>query len=248
MTTADRTLTALVLALVFSAPLVRPAWRAMDPRAANLLRACESLRAREQVDPWGEPWIYTPLDLGGLLAPSTKVEPTMFEVGSAGPDRSVGTADDLPKIWHANGTPRTGFVVTVETYWPYPGMDAPTGSYRSSPSVPVALALMLLLTRWMSGATRPRASLAGRATVACALAVVPTGTTLIVFAVTGVLMPGLSAQPVGLLSPAVGVIGSVYLLLAAAIFAHRELHHLQKIEAAERSSATGDVPDRDRVR
>lgn len=112
MTTADRTLTALVLGLLLSAPLVRPAWRAIDPGPADFLRACASLRAREPMDPWGSPWVRTPWNPGlgpPFVAPNPRPVPTIFEAGSAGPDRSVGTADDMPMIWWENRDQQGGF-------------------------------------------------------------------------------------------------------------------------------------------
>lgn len=222
MTTADRTLAALVLALVVAAPFVRPVWHAVDPRPSELLRAHLSIKAREAVDPWGQPWIRTLLGRGDPY--------DLFEVGSAGPDTRVGTPDDIPICVEGRSEDGQYRIVGVGPSSP---TARPAWSYRSSPAVPVAIALILLLTRWISGRSELLPDLASRAIVACTLASLPTVLVWLVLGFNGAEL--IESRPfAGLISPGAAEIGSIYLLFAAAIFGHRDLHHLQKIEAQER--------------
>lgn len=217
MTAADRTLAGLVVALVVSAPLVRPVWRAIDPGPADFLRACESLRAGFDVDPWGTPWLNHRID-----------DPSL--VRSAGPDQRKGTADDLVlNVTEAHDQPA---VASLFAGRPKTPVEARAWSYRFSPGVPVALALILLATRWTfggpsPGGVPPGTSLAVRVVQASGLAIVPTIVTHQVLRVHGAWDLLFAALPVGVLSPALAARGSVYLLFVFAIFAHREFHHSQ---------------------
>lgn len=114
MTAADRTLAALVRGLIVAAPFVRPVWQKLDPRHSDLLRAHQSIRAREPEDPWGQPWIRT------LWATGTPSD--LYKAGSAGPDTRVGTPDDIEiciEVLNADGEYRiVGVGPRSPTAWP----------------------------------------------------------------------------------------------------------------------------------
>lgn len=232
-TNADRTLAGLVFALLITAPFVRPVWRAIDPRAETLLRAHLSIQARETVDPWGQPWVRT------LWASGDPID--LYTVESAGPDMTVGTQDDIPLC--VEGRREDGhFSIVGVGPWSHRSPTAwPVWSYRSSPAVPVFIAMILLLTRWVSGLVVPPSKLTERVIVAFALALPTTGSAVLLLGFSGAWRLIEAGPFVGVVSPAAAAMGSIYVMFTAAIFAHREFHHMQKTDDAGARAPTTDA-------
>lgn len=227
MTVADRLLAALLLALVFVSLAVRPVWQVIDPGPSDMLRAHMGFQREDPVDPWGQPWIRT--RWARVVYDSNMTE--LFEVASAGPDARVGTPDDIPLGVEGRTKEGENSILGVG---PRPISKWIARSYCSSPAVPLATALILLLVRWVSGnVVLSGASLLGRSLMACGLALPATCFVVLVLSMNGAWELIEVQQFRGLVSPTAAAIGSIFLVLSMGAFAHRELHNAQKLEAAK---------------
>jgi hypothetical protein len=212
VSTPDRALAALVVALVAAAALLQPVWRAIDPRPAQALETRASFAAGAATDPWGTPWerLRAPiLPQDGLLA-----------VCSAGPNRisEGGNGDDL---WAGLARERDGA--------PADGLFDPRAeqhlrAYERGPLVPLALATALLLTRLLSGLWPPTGRSRGaRLGASAGLALLPFAKTFLAAQGLGVFADLTAAAGAVVLPPALAAGATLYALTFALVHAHREL-------------------------
>lgn len=224
---ADAALAALLVLLVLAAGLWRPVYRWVDPATTGPFDARAAFLAGEEVDPWGQPWVRavpSPITITGATA-----------VGSMGPDRASGTADDA----------LVGFARDEGARFdPWPG--GPRHPYDAGPLALLRLMTGLMLARFLSHHLKRRPPLRQRLATAAGVAGVVWLSAWL--ALAGAKLPSaLEAGLPFLLVPTwLALHVGVYALAFALVFAYRELGDAPpiEVEAGPRSAAPtgGDPP------
>lgn len=217
MVLADRLLGGVVVLLLGVAAIARPVWRDLDPGPARMEAAGAAWLAGEPLDPWGQPWYVAVRSEFGDRDP-TVAATARQTFASAGPD---GVQAPWRAVLGPAGPPGDDFVVgsLYQDGRRAPRAPAEVRRYQRTPWLVAGLAGVLLVTRWLSGVVR-RARGARRFAQAAALALAPWAYTC--FAV-GLLRGVEPFAILPVLDPTLAMLGSVFGLVFALVFVHREL-------------------------